>query len=211
MAVADTFDRVLNWLTAAAGPSSVSIQAVLHLLLLLDIHSPLRYRHEPMIRYTALLALITCVQWSPVAWAGLDEDAIEMILLAEAKSSEAFAETRDTQAVLKLYTTDYSGVQDGVAETRETIEKWLSEYGSELDKGSRVHFLGAISNLITHVAGSAAWATYDYVFQAIRSGELDAQERGKCTSVLRKEASGWLIQHEHCSKTKPQGMERYGG
>ena len=40
------------------------------------------------------------------------------------------------------------------------------------------------------------------------AGELDAQDRGRCTSVLRKEPSGWLIQHEHCSKTKPQGMER---
>ena len=47
-----------------------------------------------------------------------------------------------------------------------------------------------------------------YVFQAIKNGELEAQEHGKCTSVLRKETSGWLIRHEHCSKTKPQGMER---
>ena len=150
---------------------------------------------------------ITCVLWGAPAWAGLDEDAVEKVLLAEAKSSATFAETRDRQTVLKLYTADYSGVQDGEPETRETIEKWLSEYGSALDKGSRVHFLGAVTNLSTHVAGSTAWATYDYVFQAIRNGELYAQDRGKCTSVLRKEASGWLIQHEHCSKTKPQGME----
>ena len=145
--------------------------------------------------------------WAGPAWAGLDEDAVEKVLLAEAKSSATFAETRDRQTVLKLYSADYSGVQDGELETRETIEKWLSEYGSALDKGSRVHFLGAVTNLSIHVAGSTAWATYDYVFQAIRNGELDAQDRGKCTSVLRKEASGWLIQHEHCSKTKPQGME----
>lgn len=160
-----------------------------------------------MIRYVVLLMRITCVLWAAPAWAGLDEDAVEKVLLAEAKSSATFAETRDRQTVLKLYTADYSGVQDGELETRETIEKWLSEYGAALDKGSRVHFLGAVTNLSTHVAGSTAWATYDYVFQAIRNGELDAQDRGKCTSVLRKEASGWLIQHEHCSKTKPQGME----
>ena len=160
-----------------------------------------------MIRYIAFLMRITCVLWAGPAWAGLDEDAVEKVLLAEAKSSATFAETRDRQTVLKLYTADYSGVQDGELETRETIEKWLSEYGAALDKGSRVHFLGAVTNLSTHVAGSTAWATYDYVFQAIRNGELDAQDRGKCTSVLRKEASGWLIQHEHCSKTKPQGME----
>lgn len=160
-----------------------------------------------MIRYVAFLMRITCVLLAAPAWAGLDEDAVEKVLLAEAKSSATFAETRDRQTVLKLYTADYSGVQDGELETRETIEKWLSEYGSALDKGSRVHFLGAVTNLSTHVAGSTAWATYDYVFQAIRNGELDAQDRGKCTSALRKEASGWLIQHEHCSKTKPQGME----
>lgn len=160
-----------------------------------------------MIRYVAFLMRITCVLLAAPAWAGLDEDAVEKVLLAEAKSSATFAETRDRQTVLKLYTADYSGVQDGELETRETIEKWLSEYGAALDKGSRVHFLGAVTNLSIHVAGSTAWATYDYVFQAIRNGELDAQDRGKCTSALRKEASGWLIQHEHCSKTKPQGME----
>ena len=152
--------------------------------------------------------VIGSVMWVSTVQAGTEEDAVERLLLAEAKSSATFAETRDTQAVLKLYTSDYKGVQDGEAETRESIEKWLSEYGSALDQGSRVHILGAVSNVSTHMAGSMAWATYDYVFQAIRNGELDAQDRGKCTSVLRKEPSGWLIQHEHCSKTKPQGMER---
>jgi ketosteroid isomerase-like protein len=146
--------------------------------------------------------------WTSTADAGGDEEAVERVLLAEAKSSAAFAETRDKDSVLKLYTTDYSGVQDGEAETRETIEKWLSEYGSALDQGARVHFLGAVSNLSTQIFGTTAWATYDYVFQAIKNGELNAQERGKCTSILRKERSGWLIRHEHCSKTKPQGMER---
>ena len=154
------------------------------------------------------LILLANLAWGTSAGAGADEEAVERVLLAEAKSSATFAETRDKQAVLKLYTTDYSGVQDGQAETRETIEQWLSEYGSALDRGSRVHFLGAVSNLSTRIVGSTAWATYDYVFQAIRNGELDAQDRGKCTTVLRKEGAGWLIQHEHCSKTKPQGMER---
>lgn len=152
--------------------------------------------------------LIGLVFWTSSVRAEGDEEAVERVLLAEAKSSATFAESRDKQTVLKLYTTDYSGVQDGETETRETIEKWLSEYGSALEQGTRVHFLGAVSNLSTHISGPTAWATYDYVFQAIRNGELDAQERGKCTSILRKESSSWLIRHEHCSKTKLQGRER---
>ena len=146
--------------------------------------------------------------WTSASMAGGEEEAVERVVMAEAKSSATFAETRDKQTVLNLYTADYSGVQDGEAESRESIERWLTEYGSALDQGSRVHFLGAISNLDTHISGPTAWATFDYVFQAIKNGELDAQEHGKCTSVLRKETSGWLIRHEHCSKTKPQGMER---
>jgi ketosteroid isomerase-like protein len=146
--------------------------------------------------------------WTSAPRAGGEEEAVERVVAAEAKASATFVETRDKQAVLKLYTADYSGVQDGEAETRDSIEQWLTEYGSALDQGSRVHFLGAISNFDTHISGSTAWATFDYVFQAIKNGELEAQEHGKCTSVLRKETSGWLIRHEHCSKTKPQGMER---
>lgn len=154
------------------------------------------------------IMMIGILFWTSAYGAGGEEEAVEGVLQAEAKSSAAFAETRDKEAVLKLYTADYSGVQDGEAETRDSIEKWLTEYGAALDQGSRVHFLGAVSNLNPYISGATAWATYDYVFQAIKNGELDAQEHGKCTSVLRKESSGWLIRHEHCSKTKPQGMER---
>jgi ketosteroid isomerase-like protein len=160
-----------------------------------------------MTRLTGSL-IIVLVFWASASNAAGDEEAIEKVLLAEAKSSATFVETRDKESVLKLYTADYSGVQDGEVETRDTIEKWLSEYGSALEQGSRVHFLGVVSNLNTHISGPTAWASYDYVFQAIKNGELDAQEHGKCTSILRKESSGWLIRHEHCSKTKPQGMER---
>ena len=161
-----------------------------------------------MTRLSCWVLMMGSVVCATSVLAGPEEDAVEKVLLAEARSAAAFAETKDAQTVLKLYTADYSGVQDGEIETRETIEKWLAEYGAALDKGSRVHFLGAISNLKAHVAGSTAWARYDYVFQAIRNGELDAQDRGICTAVLRKEASGWLIQHEHCSKTRPQGMAK---
>ena len=153
------------------------------------------------------LFIVGILFWTSAAMAGGEEEAIERVLLAEAKSSATFVETRDKQAVLRLYTLDFSGVQDGEAESRESIEKWLSDYGSALERGSRVHFLGAVSNLNTHIAGPTAWATYDYVFQSIKNGELDAQEHGKCTTILRKESSGWLIRHEHCSKTKLQGME----
>jgi ketosteroid isomerase-like protein len=145
------------------------------------------------------IAVMLC---SGVAWSGAEEDAVEQVILAEAKSASLFAENRDKQAILKIYADGYSGIQDGELESRETIEKWLSEYEAELDRGSSLRFLSAVSGLKIRLAGLFAWVTYDYLFQAVRKGELEGQDAGKCTSVLQKHASAWLILHEHCSKAR---------
>lgn len=148
------------------------------------------------------IVLIACLPWTGVAWSAEEGDAIEKTVKEAAMASATFSETRDKQAVLKLYTKDYVGIQDGETETRESIEKWLLDYESELTKGSTLRFISVVSNLRVRAPGSTAWATYDYVFQAVRNGELEGSDAGKCTTLLRKEGSAWLIQHEHCSKTR---------
>lgn len=149
-----------------------------------------------------MIFMIGCLLVAVPVWAGQEEEAIEMVIREAAKATAAFSEARDSQAVLKLYSRDYVGIQDGEAETRDSIEKWLADYESELKRGSTLRFISAVSNLKAGLAGSIAWATYDYVFQAVRNGELEGQDAGKCTSLLRKETSTWLIFHEHCSKTR---------
>jgi ketosteroid isomerase-like protein len=146
--------------------------------------------------------LMVCLSWTAVAWSAEEGEAIERTIKEAAMAAATFSETKDKQAVLKLYTKDYVGIQDGESETRDSIEKWLSDYESELTNGSTLRFIGAVSNLQVRMPGPTAWATYDYVFQAIRKGELEAQDSGQCTTLLRKEGSAWLIQHEHCSKTR---------
>jgi ketosteroid isomerase-like protein len=146
--------------------------------------------------------LMVALSWTAVAWSAEEGEAIEKTVKEAAMAATAFSETRDKQAVLKLYTKDYIGIQDGETEMRDSIEKWLSDYESELNKGSTLRFIGAVSNLNVRVLGQVAWTTYDYVFQAVRKGELEAQDSGLCTALLRKEGSAWLIFHEHCSKTR---------
>ena len=146
--------------------------------------------------------LMVSLSWTAVAWSAEEGEAIERTVKEAAMAPAAFPETRDNQAVLKLYTKDYVGIQDGETETRDSIEKWLSDYESELNKGSSLRFISSVSNLQVRIPGPMAWATYDYVFQALRKGELEAQDSGQCTTLLRKEGATWLIQHEHCSKTR---------
>jgi ketosteroid isomerase-like protein len=145
---------------------------------------------------------MVCLPWTAVAGPAEEGAAIEKTVKEAAMAAATFSETRDKQAVLKLYTKDYSGIQDGETETRESIEKWFSEYESELNKGNPLRFITVVSNVRVRIPGPTAWATYDYVFQAVRKGELEGQDSGQCTTLLRKEGSTWLIQHEHCSKTR---------
>jgi len=147
--------------------------------------------------------LMGCLLWSAAAWSAEEREAVEKTVKEAAMAAATFSETKDKQALLKLYTKDYVGIQDGETETRDSIEKWLSDYEAELNKGSNLHFISVVSNLLVRIPGPTAWATYDYIFQAIRKGELEAQDSGQCTTILRKEGSTWLIQHEHCSKTRP--------
>ncbi|MEI8015445.1 MAG: nuclear transport factor 2 family protein [Nitrospira sp.] len=150
----------------------------------------------------ACAALMACLSWTAVAWSAEEGEAVERAVKEAAMAASTFSETRNKQAVLKLYTKDYVGIQDGETETRDSIEKWLSDYDAELNKGSTLRFISALSNLRVRMLSLAAWATYDYVFQSIRKGELEGQDSGQCTTVLRKEGSTWLIQHEHCSKPR---------
>jgi ketosteroid isomerase-like protein len=151
----------------------------------------------------AVAVVMACLSCTVVAWSADEGAAIEKVVKEAAMASATYSEIRDRQAVLKLYTKDYVGIQDGETETRESIEKWFSDYESELNKGNTLRFINIVSNLRVRVPGPTAWATYDYVFQAVRKGELEGQDSGQCTTILRKEGSTWLIQHEHCSKTRP--------
>ena len=108
--------------------------------------------------------LIVCLSWPAVAWSAEEWEAIKRTVKEAAMAAAAFSEARDKQAVLKLYTKDYIGIQDGETETRDAIEKWLSDYESELDKGSTLRFISAVSNLHVRMPGPTAWTTYDYVF-----------------------------------------------
>ncbi len=149
-----------------------------------------------------LYVLLLLFSSTGLAWSAEVGEAIEQTIKAAAMAAATFSETRDTQAVLALYSKDYVGIQDGETETRDSVEKWLSDYESELAKGSPLRFIGAVSNVNVRMTGLTAWATYEYVFQAVRHGELAAQDRGQCTALLRKEGSAWLIFHEHCSRPR---------
>ena len=61
-----------------------------------------------------ILIRFSLMLFSP-AWAGSDEDLIRSLITDQAKAFSDFPRSRDKQAVLKLFSQDYSSVTDGVA------------------------------------------------------------------------------------------------
>lgn len=140
------------------------------------------------------------------AWAVTDEEAVRQVLLQTVKAVADYPNTRDPRSVLGLYAADYVGIQDGEAESLEAVRNWLDEYGALLAQASPVRYAGEISDVNIRLSGGMAWATYRYVFQMVSEGRVQGEDKGLCTNVLRKEAAGWVIQHEHCSQIrKAQG------
>ncbi|MBI5854220.1 MAG: nuclear transport factor 2 family protein [Nitrospirae bacterium] len=136
------------------------------------------------------------------AWAGPEEEAIRHTIVQTTQAIVDFSTTRDRQSVLGLYAKDYGGIQDGEAESLDAVHAWLEEYEAQLQQGSPVRYAGEISDLRIRVSGATAWATYRYVFQMLNAGQSQGEDRGLCTNILQKEAAGWVVQHEHCSKTR---------
>ena len=119
--------------------------------------------------------LMVSLSWTAVAWSAEEGEAIERTVKEAAMAPAAFSETRDKQAVLKLYTKDYVGIQDGETETRDAIEKWLSDYESELNKGSTLRFISAVSNLHVRIQAQRLGLPTTTCFR--RSGKANSKDR----------------------------------
>ena len=109
-----------------------------------------------MKRQIASAVLMACLSWTSVAWSVEEGEAIEKTVKEAAMAAATFSETRDKQAVMKLYSKDYVGIQDGETETRDSIEKWFSDYESELASGSTLRFISVVSNLRVRTPGPTA-------------------------------------------------------
>ncbi len=153
-----------------------------------------------MTRLTAFVApVFLFVLSAPAVSFGQDAAAIEKTISDFAKALTEFPRTRDRRAVLGVYTKDYVGIQDGELETLVKMEAWLANLEEQLKLGKPIGIVAQVRNVRVNTSGAFAWATYDYEFKLGQAGNVVQEDSGMCTSILRKEGTAWLIQHEHCS------------
>ena len=123
-------------------------------------------------------------------------DAAEVagVIAGSAKALNDFPRTRNKGAILSFYTKSYTVVENGEESSLEEASQLLSDLEDRLERGEEVGISSRARNIEVRVAGKIAWATYDYEFKiALEDGDWGADD-GKCTSVLVKSGSNWLVE-----------------
>jgi hypothetical protein len=149
-----------------------------------------------------------------LAWAGTDEELVRTLITDQAKAIADFPRTKNKQAVLKFFSQDYSSVTDGITSDLKDTEKMLSDFEQQINLGNPLDISNRVSNIIVHVSGVLAWATFDNESKISVMGKIIEEERDKCTGIYQKKGTQWIIQHEHCStptdKDNQEGLTRSG-
>ena len=128
---------------------------------------------------------------------------METAILASAKALSDFPSTRNVDAVLSFFAERFTGVDNGLETDIESQRELLLDLEDQIRMGVPVRISLRASAIRVHLAGPFAWATYDYGFRVGAGSESGDEEQGKCSSVLVKRKSSWLLLHEHCSSLCP--------
>ena len=132
-----------------------------------------------------------------------EEVLLEKTIVDLANASVEFPKTKDTKSILRFYSQDYAGINNGKSESREDIEKYLSDLLERINLGEPIGISAKVSDIKTSVNGAFGWATSEYEYKVGSGGVLLQANQGKCTAIFRKQGNSWLIHHEHCSTTSP--------
>jgi ketosteroid isomerase-like protein len=132
-----------------------------------------------------------------------EEVLLEKTIVDLANAHIEFPKTKDAKSILRFYSQDYAGINNGKSESREDIEKYLSDLIDRINLGEPIGISAKVSNIKISVNGGFGWATSEYEYKVGNAGVLLQANQGKCTAIFRKRGDSWLIQHEHCSTESP--------
>jgi ketosteroid isomerase-like protein len=133
-----------------------------------------------------------------------EETLIEKRLLDLANAQTQFPHTKDSQSILRFYSPDYEGINNGKSESLKDIEKSLADELEQINLGAPIGISSKIASIKTSVTGPSAWATYESEYKVGSGGAVLQTNQEKCTAIFKKQGDSWLIRHEHCSTV--QGM-----
>mgnify|MGYP001306966405 CR=1 FL=1 len=152
----------------------------------------------------ACLSIWALIALPGVAIAESDEAAIVRTIKGSVNAFVNFPQMKDQQILLRFYSKDYIGIQDGVVMSRSLLEKELVDMEKMLKDEIPMTIKESASNVRADASGLMGWATYDLFIYWETSGLPILNGNLKCTSLLRKTGTQWQIQHDHCSSPKGQ-------
>jgi ketosteroid isomerase-like protein len=132
-----------------------------------------------------------------------EEVLIEKTIIDLASVNTQFPKTKDSQSILRFYSKDYAGINNGKSDSLKDVEKYLSDLVDRINLGEPIGISAKVANIQASVTGVSGWATYEYEYKLGRGGVVLQMDQGKCTAIFKKQGDSWLIRHEHCSTERP--------
>jgi ketosteroid isomerase-like protein len=132
-----------------------------------------------------------------------EETLIEKKIIDLANASTQFPKTKDSQSILRFYSQEYEGINNGKSESLKDIEKFLADVLERINLGEPIGVSSKVTNIKTSVTSSSGWATYESEFKLGSGGAVLQTAQSLCTAIFRKQGDSWLIRHEHCSTANP--------
>jgi hypothetical protein len=94
-----------------------------------------------------------------------EEALIEKTLNDLATVNTQFPKTKDPQSILRFYSQDYAGINNGQSESLKDIEKYLSELNDRINLGEPIGISSKVANIKTNVTGASGWATFEFEYK----------------------------------------------
>ena len=132
--------------------------------------------------FLACLSIWALIALPGVATAESDEAAIVRTIMESVNAFANFPQTKDRQTVLRFYSKDYFGIQDGAVMSRSLIDTQYADMEKMLKDGIPMTIKTSASNVRAESSGVMGWATYDVSMFWESSGLPIVKGNEKCTS-----------------------------
>ena len=136
-----------------------------------------------------------------------NKKAIEQAVKAYGKALMDLPKLREPEAVLRLHTKEFTGINDGQGYDLNEVRDNLSRILQVAQAGSKVEVTVKSKNMTIELSGDTAWAKFDSTLWVRVNGKLIQESNQRMSEKFKQYGSQWLLDHAISSTIEHEEVE----